>query len=258
MNILKTLGEYVYEVLDKDKDGVISFKEYMGIFPNYAIAIALLVVDVLVLVAEYRVWDFAMYLTADPYKSVGFVLVSGFPFYLAQVLWLYPRATMLQQLIAVGIGSASLYTSASYGFADLSGTYDRNAIFEFIVQLGVGYILSLLVYVLTDKGVRAWRMKVKARAAADEQREMNEITRSVLTDLRKSLQEEENLKRDFDPEAVQAQLNRLRGKKPQKPKNDNHNQPDQPRIVMAQDTRREELPDADPTRGANRNNNSRQ
>jgi hypothetical protein len=245
MNVLKTLGDYVNEVFDKDKDGVVSFKEFMSLFPNAAIAIALLVVDVLVLVAEYRVWDFAMTLTGDPLKSIGFVLVSGFPFYLAQVLWLYPRATFIQQTIAVVMGAASLYTSAAYGFADLSGTYDRDGIFAFIVQLSAAYTVMLLVYVVTDKGVKAWRIKVKAKASADEAKEMNEITRSVLSDLRLSLQEEMQLKKDFDPEAVEAQLNRLRGQK-----RVNKEQPKQQMMVSyAAET---ELKDKDFTQGGER------
>jgi len=73
-NIFKTLGAYVTEVLDNDKDGAVSFEEVLGIFPNSAVAIAFVVVDLLVLVAEYRVWDVGMTITSgDPYKALGFV-----------------------------------------------------------------------------------------------------------------------------------------------------------------------------------------
>lgn len=243
MNIVKTLGAYVTEVLDKDRNGVISFKEFMGLFPNSAIAIALLVVDILVAVAEYRVWDFAIFLTGDPFKAAGFVLVSGFPFYLAQVLWLYPRATVFQQGIAVVMGGLSLYTSAVYGFADLSRQFDKNEIYAFIVQLGIFYVVALLFYVIFDNGVKAWRMKVKARANAEQQKEMNAITRSVLTDLRAAMEEEEQLKRDFDPEAVQNQLDRLRSKK-QSPKPERSNQNNM-MMQPAADTIRPELRDTD-------------
>jgi len=159
-----------------------------------------------------------------PIKSLGFVLVSGFPFYLAQVLWLYPRANALQQWIAIAIGAMSLYTSAVYGLADLSRKYDNDMIYQFMIQLGVGYVIALLVYVVFDKGVKAWRMKIKARASANEQREINEITRSVLTDLRKSMEEEEKLKREFDPDAVEAQLSRLRGVKRERKEQPYNNQ----------------------------------
>ena len=246
MNVLKSLGEYVNDVLDKDKDGVVSFKEFMAIFPSSAIAIALLVVDVLVLVAEYRVWDFAMYLTKDPIKAAGFVLVSGFPFYLAQVLWLYPRATWIQQMVALAIGCTSLYTSAVYGLADLSRDYDAKEIFTFIVELSAMYTIVLLVYVLNDKGVKAWRMKVKARAAADEAGEMNAITRAVLEDLKKSLEQEKLLEAEFGRDAVQAQLNRLRGNKGKK---DNQPAPQVQNTAYAANTRREELQDKNPTSG---------
>ena len=213
-NIFKTLGSYVTEVLDNDKDGAVSFKELLGIFPNNAVAIAFLVVDLLVLVAEYRVWDVGLTITGgDPYKALGFVLVSAVPFYLGQIMWLYPRANKGQQTIAVILGAAGLYASAQFGLADLSISYDVAAIVQMVIYGGVAFIISLLIYIVIDDSVKANRLKVTSRAKAAEQRERNAITRSVLADLRESMEEEEKLKRDFDPVAVQAQLDRLRGNK---------------------------------------------
>jgi hypothetical protein len=213
-NIFKTLGDYVKEVIDKDGDGAVSFKEILGLFPNNAVAIAFLVVDILVLVAEYRVWNVGMTITnGDPYRALGFVLVSALPFYLAQVLWLYPRATGLQRWIAILMGAGGLLTSAQFGLADLSQAYNVGLIVDMVIWLSVGYVVLLLVYVVTDKTVQANRMKAVAHAQAQHQSEINKITRSVLSDLRASLEEEQRLKRDFDPEAVQAQLDRLRGGK---------------------------------------------
>lgn len=213
-NIFKTLGDYVTEVLDTNKDGAVSFKEFLGLFPNNSVAIAFLVVDLLVAVAEYRVWDVGLQITGgDPWKAIGFVLVSALPFYLAQILWLYPRAIFVQLAIAVMMGASALYTSAQFGLADLSRSYDVNAIIQMVVILTAVYIVALLVYVVIDPGVKAKRMKAKAKAQAEYQKEVNAITRSVLSDLRASLEEEQALKRDFDPVAVQAQLDRLRGGK---------------------------------------------
>jgi hypothetical protein len=213
-NMFKTLGSYVTEVFDTNKDGVINFKDLLGLFPNHAVAIAFLVVDLLVLVAEYRVWDVGMTITSgDPYKALGFVLVSALPFYLAQILWLYPRARGIQRSIALLMGAGGLYTSAQFGLADLSRKYDVTQIVNMVVYLGVGYIVLLLVYIVVDESVKAGRMKAQAHAKAQQQREINSITRSVLNDLRESLKEEEALKREFTPEAVEAHLDRLRGGK---------------------------------------------
>ena len=109
------LGQYVREVFDLNKDGKVSLKEFFAtLVPNYAVAIAFIVVDLLMVVAEYRVWDVGMKITGDPYKALGFVLVSGLPFYLAQILWLYPRANGWQQTIAVAMAVSALATSAQF------------------------------------------------------------------------------------------------------------------------------------------------
>jgi hypothetical protein len=225
-NFFKTLGEYVSEVFDKDKNGVVTFKEILTVFPNNAVAIAFLVVDLLVLVAEYRVLDVAMRITNnDIYKSIGFVLVSAIPFYLSQILWLYPNASTIQRVIAVVMGAIALYTSAVFGLADLSLTYDVNKIVSMVVNLTVFYIVILLLYVLVDSGIRAKRMEAEARAKAAHQRKVNEITRSILADLRKSLAEENALRDEFGEDAVREQIERLRGVKnkkqqpPQRPQN---------------------------------------
>src|SRR5512141_2596963 len=98
------LGQYVRDVFDLNKDGKVTFNEFVAtMIPNYAVAIAFIVVDLLMLVAEYRVWDVGITITGDPYKAMGFLLVSAVPFYLAQILWLYPRANGWQQAIAVAM-----------------------------------------------------------------------------------------------------------------------------------------------------------
>jgi len=78
MNIVQSLGEYVNKVLDTNGDGRITFGDFVGLFPNYAVAIAIIFIDVVVLAAEYRVWDVGYQMTSDPFKAVGFVLVPVF------------------------------------------------------------------------------------------------------------------------------------------------------------------------------------
>ena len=80
MNVIQTLGDYVNKVLDTNKDGKITVKDFIDLFPNYAVAIAVIFVDIVVGVAEYRVWDVGYKMTGDPFKAVGFVLVSAIPF----------------------------------------------------------------------------------------------------------------------------------------------------------------------------------
>lgn len=212
-NVFSTLGEYVRGVLDTNKDGVISVKDFVALFPNFAIMIAVLFVDAAVAVAEYRVWDVGYEITDDPYKAVGFVLVSAVPFYLGQIFWLYPRATFWQKSIAVLMVAASLYTSWTFGTADLTLSYDIEELIGMVVNLTAIYIVAGLVYVLIDPGIKAHRLKVQARAAAEQEKEFQQITRDVLGELRITMQTQKQTEQEFGADAVIAQLDRLRGKK---------------------------------------------
>ena len=145
------LGQYVRDVFDLNKDGQVTLKEFFAtLIPNHAVGIAFLVVDLLMAVAEYRVWDVGMTITGDPYKALGFLLVSALPFYLSQILWLYPRANGWQQAIAVAMAVGALVTSAQFGLADLSQSYDVDRIVTWVIWLSGGYVVALLVYIVID------------------------------------------------------------------------------------------------------------
>lgn len=214
--VLETLGDYMRQVFDADKDGMVSVKEIFSVFPNMAVPIAIGFVDVLILAAEYRVWDFGVYVTGDPIKAFGFVLVSAIPFLLGQIFWLYPRATWLQKAIAIGFVGMSLYTSALFGLADLTAEYDTKTIFTFLVQLTAGYIVGTLVYIVFDPTIKANRMKRKAQDAANFERELQAIGRTILTDLRETMNLKRDLASEFGENEVAQALNQLRGRKAEK------------------------------------------
>jgi hypothetical protein len=207
-----TLGQYVRDVFDLNKDGKVTLKEFFAtLVPNYAVAIAFVVVDLLMAVAEYRVWDVGMTITGDPYKALGFVLVSALPFYLAQILWLYPRANGWQQAIAVAMAVAALLTSAEFGLADLSRAYDVDRIVTWVIWLSGGYVVALLVYIVIDKNIRLMRARVKAREQASFQGELNRSMRVILADLRAGLKEEASLRSEYGDLAVDSHLQMMRG-----------------------------------------------
>lgn len=213
--VTQALGDYVRSIFDLNKDGAVTVKEFFSVLiPNYAVGISLIVIDLLVLLAEYRVWDVARQITGDPFKALGFVAVSAIPFYLAQVLWLYPRAHGLQQGIALAMGAISLYTSAQFGLADLTRQYDVNGLFSLVVWLTVFYVVILLVYVVSDRSIRLFRTRVQAHDRAAFQKQMNDTARGVLSDLRLQLEEERKLRMEFGDEAVEAHLSMLNHRKP--------------------------------------------
>ena len=176
--VIDTLNDYITQVFDQDGNGIVTLKEIMQVFPNMAIPIALVFVDLLLLVAEYRVWSFGLLITGSPYLAIGFVLVSAVPFLLGQVFWLYPRAVFIQKAIAIAFISVSLYTSALFGLSDLTQTYDQDYIFTLLVSLTAGYIVGTLVYIVVDPTIKANRAKQKAQDAAEELSRVNRKERN--------------------------------------------------------------------------------
>ena len=214
MNIVQSLGEYVNKVLDTNGDGRITFRDFVDLFPSSAVAIAIIFIDVVVLISEYRVWDVGYQMTSDPFKAIGFVAVSAVPFYLGQIFWLYPTANSIQKVISVVMVAASLYTSWVFGTADLSRSYDVSAIVSMVTNLTAGYIVITLAYVLWDDGIKANRMKKQAQGAAAREKDYQKITREVLRELAETQRLQRETEKEFgDSGLVQSQLDRLRGTK---------------------------------------------
>jgi len=210
-NPVNSFVNYARKVLDTDRNGVINFKDYIALFPNSAVAIAVMFVDLLVLVAEYRVWDVGYAITGDTYKAVGFVLVSAVPFYLGQLFWLYPRANTLQRAIGAGFVLGGLATSAAFGLADLTLAYEVNQIVSIVIYMTLAYIGSALLYVLKDNTIKANRLKAEMRGKAEEERHYQKTLRDVLADLRETQRLEKELAAEFGEDVVSERLSALRG-----------------------------------------------
>lgn len=214
-SVIETLNDYMVSVFDKNKDGVVTFKEFMTIFPNYAVGMAVIFVDLLVLVAEYRVWDFGYTVTNDPYKAIGFVLVSAVPFYLGQIFWLYPRAIFVQKVIAIGFIATSLYTSYQFGAADLTQKFDLPSIFNFMLQLFMAYVVATLVYIVIDPTIKKNRAVVNAKDNAKFEGELQEAARTILNALKETMATQQSIEKDFGNAATANALKVVRGKNPE-------------------------------------------
>jgi hypothetical protein len=192
----------------------------MADLPNKAVLIVGIVVDVLFLFAEYRVWMVGYALTENAMLAVGFVLVSSLPFYLGQIAYLYNRANNYQQALAVGMVGMGLGVSAYYGFSDfllansiavtntLTVTLDTNSLFAVAVGGTVALILIGLLYILIDDDIantiKAKRIEGKARTAEHEL----ELKSRLLAKLQQVRLQEDQLKSQFpeDYEALQEQF----------------------------------------------------
>lgn len=208
------LGEYVGAVLGLNQKGKTSWKSFFSVtIPSNAVPIAIIVVDLIMLAAEYRVWDIGYQLTGSPYKAIGFVLISAVPFYLAHVLWLYPLANTLQRGISLVMIALSLWTSAQFGFADLTRQYDLERIYAMVINLTAFYVIALLVYIISDDTVKLRNMEIVTMARAAFQGRINVTTGVVLSNLRKQLEKEEELRKQFGNKAVENHM-RAMGIKP--------------------------------------------
>lgn len=249
MNIAKTLSEYVNQVLDTNKDGRTDIKDLLDLFPSNAVAIAVLFVDLVVMAAEYRVWDIGYKMTGDPLKAVGFVLVSAVPFYLGQIFWLYPVANFMQKWISGGMVASALYTSWIFGTADLSQSYDMPALAQMVTNLTALYIVAGLGYILLDDSIKAHRMKKQAQGAAKQEKEYQQITRDVLRELAETQKLQRETEKEFgDAELVQAQLSRIRGKKQEKQQPPQY-QPTPAMTALAQETDAPQVPNSEAGKG---------
>lgn len=200
----------------------------MADLPNKAVLIVGLVVDVLFLFAEYRVWMVGYALTNNSLLALGFVAVSSLPFYLGQIAFLYNRANEKQQGIAIVMVLMGLGVSAYYGFSDfllansiaitnsLTVNLDTNSLFAVAVGGTVVLILLGLLYILIDddiaNGIKAKRIEGKAKTAEHEL----ELKSNLLAKLKAVRLQEDELKSQFpqDYEALQEQFIAAANKNP--------------------------------------------
>jgi MFS family permease len=186
---MNNLGSIIDRVFG-NRDGKLDWSD----LPGGAPAIVAGVIDVIMLVAEIRVYDVGHRLTNSVPLALGFVAVSSVPFYLGQVAYLYNQINRRQMAISIGMIAMGLFVSAYFGFSDyLLGTtfalaqglsFSVNAQSLYMVAVGatVLLILSGLAYALADdtiyQRIKETRLRSRAQIAANEM----EIMEGLLAD----------------------------------------------------------------------------
>lgn len=197
--------------------------------PNYAVLIVGLIVDLLMLFAEYRVYSVGNALTNNTMLALGFVAVSSLPFYMGQLAFLYNRANSWQQGISVGMVIMGLLVSAYYGFADfiiqtnttlviangVSLSVDVQTLYALAVIGTVCIILAGLLYVFFDDGIANTLKKNRIIGRAGIAREEITIKRKLLADLTALRHDEEALKTQYpqDYDRLQEEFAAIANKK---------------------------------------------
>lgn len=207
-----------YDRVFGNNDGHFDMKD----LPNHAVLIVGVVVDIVMLFAEYRVWQVGYHLTQNGMLAIGFVAVSSLPFYLGQLAYLYNRANGKQQAIAIGLVLMGLFVSAYYGFSDYiistnttvsiwngaNIALDVQTLYILAVSCTVILIISGLLYVLFDDDIantiKAKRIEGKFKTAQHEM----ELKTRLLQDAKKLREAEESLASSYgaDYSALQEQF----------------------------------------------------
>lgn len=200
-----------YDRIFGNRDGKFTVAD----LPNHAVLIVGLVVDVVMLFAEYRVYQVGYRLTNNHMLAFGFVAVSSVPFLLGQLAFLYNRANTFQQVIAVLMVVMGLFVSAYYGMADyifqtntaldLNGTViplNANTLYIVAVSCTAALIVGGLLYVLFDSDIANTIKKNRIQAKADIATQELEIKRDLLAKLKEVREREKELQtqypQDFD------------------------------------------------------------
>lgn len=194
-----------YDKVFGNNDG----KFTMADLPNKSVLIVGVVVDLVVLFAEYRVYMVGYALTGSVMLALGFVLVSSLPFYLGQLAWLYNRANNWQQGIAISMVVMGIGVSAYYGFADfllantiavtnaVSISMNTNTLFGVAIVGTALLIIGGLFYVVMDDDianrVKANRIEGKVKTAKHEV----QMKRELLAEMKALAQDEEQLRAVF-------------------------------------------------------------
>jgi len=194
-----------YDKVFGNNDG----KFTMADLPNKSVLIVGVVVDLVVLFAEYRVYMVGYALTGSVMLALGFVLVSSLPFYLGQLAWLYNRANNWQQGIAISMVVMGIGVSAYYGFADfllantiavtnaVSISMNTNTLFGVAIAGTALLIIGGLFYVVMDDDianrVKANRIEGKVKTAKHEV----QMKRELLAEMKALAQDEEQLRAVF-------------------------------------------------------------
>ena len=174
----KSLAQWMDSVFGNN-DGKLDWKD----IPNSAPAIVTIVVDILMLFAEYRVYSAGYALTENHMLALGFVAVSSVPFYLGQLAWLYNKANWKQQVLAITMICMGLAVSGFFGFTDyvistvssvsrVAYTYTADNLYEVAIYATISLIVAGLLFGFFDDEIanklKENRMMGRARVVERE------------------------------------------------------------------------------------------
>lgn len=205
-----------------NRDGKFDWKD----IPKSAPAVVALVVDVIMLVVEWRVYDVGIRLTRNFFAALGFVAVSSIPFYLGQLAYLYNRANRRQQAIAVLMVLMGLGVSAFLGFADLFIGYSvqidgtttfplggTGMLFTVVIFATTFLIVGGLLYGLFDDQIAMRLKETRMRAQFEAAKKELELMEKLALEGERISDTEDRLRKRFGDEYFDGITDKFRGRR---------------------------------------------
>lgn len=235
MKILEDIKGFYDEVFG-NSDGKFDIKD----LPNGAPAIVAIIADLVMLVAEIRVYEVGYKLTGVFWLAIGFVAISSIPFYLGQLAWLYNKANKAQRVTAIILIFMGLIVSAYYGLADFLmgqsvtvGNVQTDAIdvstLYMLAVVGTGTLIVLaLFYMLVDDNIAMTIQHNRMLGRAKTAQKRNQLKRVMLAELKATRLAEKDLQNEFPEDYAELQKHLSGKKQPKEPANTSQQKPPTP------------------------------
>lgn len=211
--------------------------------------------NLVVLIAEVRVYDVMYTLTGSWWKALSASFACAVPFILWEIAWQYNHTTEAWRKASLAMAGVAFVTSIVLGVADFlnfTGDYWSNFLLGAVVVLtGVHTVVGFLYY-YNDPDVARRRRKAQALATMADHEMNAQVAESLLQSGTGLMAIIRQLESQYSPDEVEAMLAILRGKQqkdaPTSQKTRSNFVAQAPKAVYAADTKKADLVE-DPTTG---------
>lgn len=171
--------------------------------------------NLVVLIADYRVYDVIFQMTGVWWKALSASLACAIPFLLWEIGWQYNHTTENWRFVSLAMAGLAFLTSIVLGIADYVGFTSEYAgllLGGVVVLTGAHTVVGLLYY-YNDPDVARVRRKAQANAKMQDQQLNAQVAADLLTNGNTLLDVIRQLESKYGVDDVEKVLAILNGKK---------------------------------------------